>query len=89
MNRAKTGKPQINGEVIDISDARPGDYLHCAGLRWRVTEVTPRRIIDAADLIERLIETERQTPGFSPGSSDGGRRAPISRPTCAARAIRR
>ena len=36
-----------------------------------------------------LIETERQTPGFSPGSSDGGRRAPISRPTCAARAIRR
>lgn len=34
--------------MSDISDARPGDYLHCAGLRWRVTAVTPRRIIGHA-----------------------------------------
>ena len=27
---------------------------------------------------DALIGIERQTPGFSPGSSDGGRRAPIS-----------
>lgn len=31
-----------------ISNAKPGNYLHCAGLRWRVTEVTPRRIIGHA-----------------------------------------
>lgn len=34
--------------MSDISNARPGDYVHCAGLRWRVTEVTPRRIIGHA-----------------------------------------
>lgn len=34
--------------MSDISDAQPGDYIHCAGLRWRITEVTPRRIIGNA-----------------------------------------
>ena len=34
--------------MSDISDAQAGDYVHCAGLRWRVTEVTPQRIIGHA-----------------------------------------